>query len=121
MPDVGGRVGSLLFRAGLSPRALLHTPGTSCTPPDLAGAVCCLRRDMSGSANPSLSGVYLTGLQGSLNVGPAALLPSQEPYRSLRALDAPLGRGDLAPRLEPATRRSGAYRGGTLTHESDTA
>ncbi len=119
--DVDRRVGPLLFRVRLSPHALLHTPGTSCTPPDLAGAVCCLRRDMSGSANPSLSGIYLTGLQGSLDVGPAALLPSQEPYGSLRALDAPLGPGDLAPRLEPATRRSGAYRDGTFTRKSDTA
>ncbi len=76
---------------------------------------------MIGSANPSLSGIHVTGLQGSLDVGPAALLPSQEPYGSLRALDAPLGRGDFAPRLEPATRRSGAYRDGTFTRKSDTA
>ena len=96
-------------------------PGDVLHPSGLADAVCCLRRDMIGSAIPSLSGFYVTGLQGSLDVGPAALLPSQEPYSSLRALDAPLGHGDLAPRLEPATRRSGAYRGGTLTHESDTA
>ncbi len=119
--DVDRRVGPLLFRIRLSPHALLSTPGTSCTPPVLTGAVCCLRREMSGSAIPSLSGVYLTGLQGSLDVGPTALLPSQEPHRSLRALDAPLGRRDLAPRLEPATRRSGAYRDGTLTRKSDTA
>ena len=119
--DVDRRVGPLLFRVRLSPRALLHTPGTSCTHPALAGAVCCLRREMSGSASPSLSGVHLTGLQGSLDVGPAALLPSHEPYGSLRALDAPLGHGDLAPRLEPATQRTGAYCGGTLTRKSDTA
>ncbi len=119
--DVDRRVGPLLFRVRLSPHALLHTPGTSYTPPALAGAVCCLRREMSGSTNPSLSGFNVTGLQGSLNVGPAALLPSQEPYGSLRALDTPLGRRDFAPRLEPATRRSGAYRDGTLTRKSDTA
>lgn len=76
---------------------------------------------MIGSADPSLSGVYVTGLQGSLDVGPTALLPSQKPYGSLRALDTPLGRRDLAPRLESATRRSGAYRDGTFTRESDTA
>ncbi len=120
-PDVGGRGGPLLFPVEPSPRALLHTPGTSCTHPALAGAVCCLRRDMSGSANPSLSGVYLTGLQGSLDVGPTALLPSHSPYGELRALDAPLGHGDLSPGLEPATRRSGAYRDGTSTRKSDTA
>ena len=38
-----------------------------------------------------------------------------------RTFDAPLGRRDLAPRLEPATRLSGDYRGGTLTRESGTA
>ncbi len=70
---------------------------------------------MSGSAIPSLSGFYVTGLQGSLDVGPTALLPSQQPYSYLRALDTPLGRGDFAPRLESATRRSGAYRDGTFT------
>ena len=119
--DVDRQVGPLLFRIRLLPHALLLTPGTSCTRPVIPDAVCCLRRDMSGSANPSLSGVYLTGLQGSLDVGPTALLPSQEHCCSLRALDAPLGRRDLAPRLEPATRRSGAYRDGTLTRKSDTA
>ena len=93
------------------PGGVLHPSGS----PD---AVCCLRRDMSGSASPSLSGCHLTRLQGSLDVGPAALLPSHSPYSELMALDAPLGRGDLAPRLEPATRRTGAYRGGTLTRKS---
>ncbi len=34
-PDVGDRGGSLLFRVGLSLRASLNTPGTSCTHPDL--------------------------------------------------------------------------------------
>ena len=119
--NVDRQVGPLLFRLRLSPHALLLTPGMSCTHPALAGAVCCLRREMSGSANPSLSGISVTGLQGSLDVGPTALLPSQEHCCSLRALDAPLGRRDLAPRLEPATRRSGAYRDGTLTRKSDTA
>jgi len=62
-PDVGRRVGSLLFRVRLSLRALLHTPGASCTLPVmtvttfsphavttihavLSGTVCCLRRGM---------------------------------------------------------------------------
>jgi hypothetical protein len=43
--------GSLLFRIQLCPHALLCTPRASCTAPNLfTGAVCCLRRDMSGSA-----------------------------------------------------------------------
>ena len=36
--------------SGCHLRALLHTPEASCTPSLLAGAVCCLRRDMIGSA-----------------------------------------------------------------------
>jgi hypothetical protein len=65
--------------------------------------------------HPTLSGIYLTGLQGSLHAGPEALLPSQKPYGSLRAFDIPLRREDLSPRPGSATRRAGAYRGGTLT------
>src|SRR5688572_11013644 len=38
LPDVGGRVGSLLFRAEPSSHALLNTPEESCTAPVL-GAV----------------------------------------------------------------------------------
>jgi len=34
--NVDRRVGSLLFRLGLSLRASLYTPGTSCTPPVLS-------------------------------------------------------------------------------------
>ena len=65
--------------------------------------------------HPTLSGLYLTGLQGSLHAGPAALLPSRKPCSFLRALDIPLRRKDSSPRPGSATRRAGAYRGGTLT------
>src|SRR6185436_13854491 len=116
LPDVGGRVGSLLFRARLSSRALLRTPGASCATPDLAHAVCCLRRDMTGSATPPFRVSISRGCKvHASRVGPAMLLPSQDPYGSLRALDAPLGRRDLSRRLVPATRLSGDYRGGTRT------
>ena len=71
--------------------------------------------------HPSLSGSYVTRLQGSLYVGPANLLPSQRPYGLLRAFDIPLGRQALARHPGPATRRSGAYRDGTFTRKSDTA
>ena len=102
----GRRGGSLLFRARLSLRAVLHTPGASCAPPTLARAVCCLRRDMTGSAAPPF-GSYVTGLQGSRDVRPATSPPSRVPYGTRRAFDAPLVRWSLPPRLEPATRRLG--------------
>src|SRR4051812_39803038 len=57
--DVNRRDGSLLFRTGLCPHALRPTPRASCTAPEgktrasRTGAVCCLRRDMSGSAGPT--------------------------------------------------------------------
>jgi len=96
------------------PGGVLHPSGSS-------DAVCCLRRDMTGSADPSLSGAYVSGLQGSLHAGPAPLLPTREPYSPRRAFDAPLGRRDLARRLEPATWLSGDYQRGTLTRWLDTA
>jgi hypothetical protein len=137
-PDVGRRGGSLQFRVGLSLRALSLTPGASWIPPassspltsaqacPVVGApfsdpVCCLRRDMIGSAAPPF-GFYLTRLQSSrFRIGPAALLPSHASYDALRALDTPLKRRDLSPRPGSATRRTGAYRGGTFTRKSDTA
>ena len=47
--------------------------------------------------HPSLSGSYVTRLQGSLPIGPANLLPSQKPYGLLRAFDIPLGRSGSRP------------------------
>jgi hypothetical protein len=65
--------------------------------------VCCLGRDMIGSATLPF-GAYLTRLQRLTHVGPAALLPLLEPYSSATAFDAPLRRADLSARPEPATR-----------------
>src|SRR2546422_7114816 len=95
-PDVGRRDGSLLFRVELSPRVLLPTPGESCSPPaeddstpSLAGAVCCLRRDMIGSASPPFRAPMSRGCKVHAahldRIGPAALLPPAESYDSVEA------------------------------------
>jgi len=60
LPDVGRWVGPLLFRAGLSSHALLSTPGKSCAAPG-SHAVCCLRRDMIGSAFPPFGSLVSRG------------------------------------------------------------
>ena len=44
-------------------------------------------------------------------------LSSRKLYGSLGAFNAPLGREGLPCRPGPATRRSGAYRGGTHTRK----
>jgi hypothetical protein len=113
-------------RASSVPRPTVSTcpppyPGDVQRPLRFSSAVCCLRRDMSGSAIPPF-GAYLTRLQGSLHAGPAKLLPSHvPPMRDARAFDTPLSRRDLAPRPGSATRRTGAYRGGTSTRWLDGA
>lgn len=50
-PDVGRRGGPPQFRIRLSLRAVFHTPEAS-SPLRYAGPVCCLRRDVTGSAAP---------------------------------------------------------------------
>ena len=138
-PDVGSRGGSLLFRVRPSSHALPNTPGTSCASPDPSastasphaattihaaptGAVSCLRREMGGSAIPPFRGHLSRGLRASrIRIGPATSLPSAAGDTAVRAFDAPLGRRDLSLRLGPATRRTGAYRGGTPTRGSNTA
>lgn len=63
------------------PGSVLHLSGT-------AGAVCCLRRGMTGSAGSTLSGSYLTRLQSSrFRIGPAVSPPSP---RALRPVAGPL-------------------------------
>src|SRR5713226_8782836 len=52
-PDVGCQVGSLLFRISLWKRAAAHTPRRSSQSFRSQLAVCCLPRDMSGSALPN--------------------------------------------------------------------
>ena len=96
-------------------------PGGVHRPLPVPDGVCCLRRDMNGSATPPF-GAYLTRLQGSLDAGPADLLPSHAPHtRNAKAFDIPLSRGDLAPRPGSAARRTGACRDGTLTRWLDEA
>jgi hypothetical protein len=94
--------GGVLHRSGSHRCSLLPSP----------------RNDRLG--HPPLSGVSLTGLQGSLDAGPAPLLPSLESLDPIRALDSPLRPTDLSVNPDPATRRSGAYRGGTFTRKHDT-
>ena len=101
-----------------------HRTVSACPPPYPAGVLhrsgphgCSLLPSPCNErlGHPSLSGSYVTRLQGSLDVGPANLLPSQRPYGLLKAFDIPLGRQVLTRRLGSATRRSGAYRDGTFT------
>ena len=126
LPDVGCRVGSLLFRVELLLRASLNTPEVSCTrmqshAPVSTGTVCCLRRDMSGSATSPFRAFISRGCKvHAFALRPGPLLPSQGPYGPLRALDAPLRRWALAPHPGPATRLSGDYRDGTFTRKFDT-
>src|SRR3989442_2207875 len=84
----------------------LPYPGGVRRASSLPRAVCCLRRDMTGSTTPPF-GSYVTGLQRFTLVGPAALLPLDEAYTPSSAFDAPLRRQDLSRRPEPATRRTG--------------
>ncbi len=95
------------------PEGVLHRSGSRCS------LLPSLRREQLGQ--PLLSGSRFTGLQGSLHAGPADLLPTPELYSSRWALDTPLRRRDLSRRPGSATRRSGAYRDGTLTRKSDAA
>jgi hypothetical protein len=53
LPDAGCQVGSLLFRILLSQRATVHYPGEVQQTFWTRSAVCCLRREMSGSALPN--------------------------------------------------------------------
>jgi len=76
---------------------------------------------MSDSATHPFRAFMSRGCKVHLSIGPANLLPSQKPYGPLRAFDIPLRRQALTGRLGSATRRTGAYRGGTFTRKSDTA
>lgn len=78
MPDVGRQDGSLLFRTKLSPHALLHTPRVSCIAPVL-DAVCCLRPDMNGSANPTFRLFILRGCKVRLVLCLRSCSPPRNP------------------------------------------
>src|SRR5207249_1158135 len=89
--------GSLLFRIRLCLRALRpagapSTPEASCIPPVLADAVCCLRRDMSGSATSPFRGLMSRGCKVHFMLGPQICFLSREPYSSRKAFDVPLRR-----------------------------
>jgi hypothetical protein len=119
LPDVGRRGGSPQFRIRPSLRALFHTPGVSCTPPALRCSLLpsprCDRLGHSPFRVPISRGckVHASAL------GPQVRSPRKRPYGLPRAFDAPLRRRHLCRRPEPASRRSGAYRGGTRTRKSD--
>src|SRR5271170_1237485 len=86
------------------------------------GAVSCLRPVMTGSAASPFGFFYHGAAKFTLFAfGPLVCSPRLQPYGCSRAFDAPLRRRPLKRRLEPATRRSGAYRGGTFTRKSDVA
>ena len=83
---------------------------------DSLSAVCCLRPDMTGSATPPFGFLSHEAAKFTLlALGPQVRSPRPKPLDSGRAFDAPLKRRRLRRRPEPATRRSGAYRGGTST------
>lgn len=121
-PNVGRRGGSPQFRTRLSLRALFHTPGVSCAPPELPkrSLLPSPRHDWLGHSTfrfPISRGckVHASAL------GPQGRSPHAKPLGLRRALDAPLRCRPLGRHPEPATRRSGAYRGGTYTRKSDAA
>ena len=97
-PDFGRWVGPLLFRVELSSHALLNTPGKSCAAPH-SGAVCCLRRDMIGSAFPPFGSQFSRGCKVhpfGLGLRLCSPRPRHTPRRgllTLRLADA-ISRGD---------------------------
>jgi hypothetical protein len=121
-PNVGRRVGSPQFRIRLSLRARFITPGVSCAPPGLPKRSLLPSPRHDGLGHSPFRVPISRGCKVHASaLGPQVRSPRVEPYRSSRALDAPLRRQHLWRRPEPATRRSGAYRGGTSTRKSDAA
>ena len=105
-PDIGRWVGPLLFRVEPSSHALLPTPGKSCAAP-CSDAVCCLRRDMSGSAFPPFGSLISRGCKvHPFGLGLRLCSPRQRHTPRRGPLTLRCGRRDLSRRLEPATRRS---------------
>jgi hypothetical protein len=87
-PDDGRQVGPLLFRIELSSHALLNTPGKSCAAPR-SGAVCCLRRDMIGSAFPPFGSLLSRGCKVhpfGLGLRLCSPRPRRTPRRGLSTL-----------------------------------
>lgn len=120
-PDVGRRGGSPQFRIRLSLRAVFNTPEASCVSP-------ASRRSLLPSPWRDRLGHFPFRVPISrgckvhaLAFGPQVCSPHTRPYGLGRAFDAPHKRRPLGRRREPATRRSGSYRGGTSTRKSDPA
>jgi hypothetical protein len=116
LPDVGRRVGSPQFRIRLSLRALFHTPGASCAPPELPKRSLLPSPRHDGLGRSPFRVPISRGCKVHASaLGPQGRSPPGEPLGLRRALDAPLRCHPLGRHPEPATRRSGAYRGGTCT------
>jgi hypothetical protein len=115
-PDVGRRGGSPQFRTRLSLRARFLTPGVSCAPPGLPKRSLLPSPRNDGLGHSPFRVPISRGCKVHASaLGPQVRSPRPEPLDSGRAFDAPLRRRRLRRRPEPATRRSGAYRGGTCT------
>lgn len=114
-PDVGRRGGSPQFRLRLSLRALFFTPGASCASPVSKRSLLPSPRHDGLGHSPFRVPISRGCKVHASALGPQGRSPRSKPLGSSRALDAPLRRRHLCRRPEPATRRSGAYRGGTST------
>ena len=109
------------FRIRLSLRAGFHTPEASCPPPAHRGSLLPSPRS-DGLGHFPFRVLLSRGCKvHALAFGPQVCFPRARPYGLGRAFDAPHRRRHLGRHPEPATRRSGAYRGGTYTRKSDTA
>jgi len=86
------------------------------------GAVCCLHRDLTSSATPPFGFLSHEAAKFTLPHWARRFASLAQGHTALAGLSMlrsecrPLG-----PHPEPATRRSGAYRGGTCTRKSDAA
>jgi hypothetical protein len=120
-PNVGRRGGSPQFRTRLSLRALFRTPEASCATPVLTRSLLPSPRHDGLGRFPFRVPISRGCKVHAFALGPQVRSPHPKPYGFGRAFDAPLGRSDLSSRPEPATRRSGAYRGGTCTRKSGAA
>ncbi len=109
--DDGCADGSLVFRTSLA-RVLRPLPRRDRRRAPVQRRRCCLRRDMSGSA----PGLFLCrGCRLHFMLRPACLLPAAR-LSPPDGLSTPRSGAGVSPgRLGPATRRSDAYRDGTLT------
>ena len=113
--DVSRRGGSPQFRFRLSLRAVSSTPEASCASPACGRSLLPSPRNDRLGHLPFRVPISRGCKVHALAFGPQLRSPRAWPYGHGRAFDAPLRRRRLRHRPEPATRRSGAYRGGTST------